>query len=283
MKLIPYLCMASIALGCAPSRSTESKTDSVTTRVDTVITVPAKPEVIKTEPEPPIDASQLTSTPEFPMFSTELHSDDAHEQETMDKLISLTEKFESQKFAAVKSTYTHNYQVGNDYDDALEDRYQTETITWYFNAGRQLCAYTQELKSGAPEEEPELKRSTIYLFEDDKLAAVYSDHFSGGQAYLWNYERIVVPRCPDCGVKLTQDGSTSEGTQVTEVDQEYISTLRDAFEDEYDKTRNDLLFAESIAATSEGYTITVQKPWNETSYALVYTVPASLLKKFRDE
>jgi hypothetical protein len=214
------------------------------------------------------------------MFSEELHSNDSIESETISKLIALREKFEGQKFASIKSTYTKNYQVGNDFDQYLDPRTQTETKVWYYNANRELCAYTHTLKNGAPDEEPELKRSAIYWFENQKLAGIYSDYSSGGQTYTEIHDRIVVPDCPLHCIALTLDGTVSEETQVTAADQEYITNLYTDFQKEYDDVIKDLLRNQNLRTTLDGYAVIVQKPWDDTSYALTYTIARPLYKKF---
>lgn len=268
-----------ISVGCASDKKESATADSTTVVTYTTIATSLDTPTKKSEPEPPIDPAQLDA-PVFPMFSDRVYSDDPNENETLNKIIARKDNSEAQRFARIKSTYTKTYQVGNDYDDVMENRTRSETKIWYINANRELHAYTHEMKSGVLGEEPELQQSTIYWFKNQTLVAAYSDYSSGGQSYMETHERIFLPDCPLSCIRITRDGSVSEGPQVEQTDPTHVTYLYTTFQKEYEDVVKDLLNNQNLKTTSDGYTVMVQKPWDDTSYTLTYTIARPLYKKF---
>ncbi len=278
MKSYSFLLFVTTAIACTPSKSNDLPADSAAVSpnpalIDSVI-IPKKIEV-----EPPIAASQLKA-PAFDMFSDKLYTEDEREITMTKNLSELIEQFKEQKFASIKRAYTVNYKTGNDYDDVLEDQYQTETQIWYYNANRELCAYTHEMEAGAPGEDPDRQTSAIYLFASDTVQAIFSDKFSGGQSFLSTHDRIVTSACPLCGVRLIEDGSVSSGIQVTETSPGEVAGRYELFEGEYQEVLNELSERSLPESTTGDYALTLVKPWNENTYVVNFTIARPLYSKF---
>jgi hypothetical protein len=225
----------SVVVSCTPIKNNETAVDSTQHAPDTLA------KAIPIAVEPPIDISK-TSSPNFPAYSDTIFTEDESEAAITKDLITLLREYKTRKLVKIKSTYSMTYSVGNDGDDSTEDATRTETKTWYYDINRKLSAYTLTSKDAYVQrdvndgsERVSDQKTTIYLFTNEQLTAVYDDHESTNQIFYSDKERIVIAQCPACGVTISEDTSTSEGTKVSPIDQAHVTELSKLFFEEYKK------------------------------------------------
>ncbi len=276
MKPILYFLVFLVALSCAPGKNNETTVDSTQHAPDTIA------KAIPIAVEPPIDISK-TSSPKFPTYSDKIFTEDESEAAITTELMTLLHEYEAKKFVKIKSTYSITYQVGNDGDDSTEDATQTETKTYYYDINRKLSAYTHTSKDAYVQRSVEdgsertiSQKTTIYLFADEQLAAVYDDYESNGQIFYSNKERIVITQCPACGVNTSESTSTSEGVKASPIDQAHVTELSKLFFEEYKKMLIDLQGARIEKISGDNCLFSVQKPWDDKAYILNYSSNQSI-------
>jgi hypothetical protein len=294
-----FTLILSVVASCTPIKNNETAVDSVQHVADTVT------KEVAIAVEPPIDISK-TSLPKFPAYSDSIYSkgedskplaysDSTYtpytptysysintkaEDSITRNLIALLREYETRKFVKIKSTYSITYPVGNDYDDSTEDATQTETKTWYYDINRKLSAYTHTSKNAYVQrdvndgsERVSRQKTTIYLFANEQLIAVYEDYDSNGQIGFSNKERIVAAQCPTCGVKIDSEDSR---ITVSPIDQAHVTELSKLFFEEYKKMLVDLQHERIERISGDNCFFSVQKPWDDRIYELKYSSNQSL-------
>lgn len=98
--------------------------------------------------------------------------------------------------------------------------------SWHLDENKQLRIITAE------RENETVKENSIYLFNDGKLIAAYSDVDMNGMDTQRNRERIAVDKCPDCGVKF--DLFSSQPT-VTVLGESRVNELTAYFNKDYNE------------------------------------------------
>ncbi len=276
MKPMLYCLIYLIVISCAPGKTNETTVDSTLLAPSTLTKEVAAP------PEPPIDVSKISS-PKFPEYSDKIFTEDESEATITNELMALLHEYEARKLLKIKSTYSMTYPVGNDGDDSTEDATLTETNTWYYDANRKLSVYTHTSKDAYVQRDVNdgsermiSQKTTIYLFADEQLSAVYDDYESNGQIYISHKERIVVGQCPICGRKISEDTMTSEGLNVSPIEQNRVSELSKIFFEEYKKMIVDLQRTRIERVSGDNCLFSVQKPWDDRAYTLNYTSNQSI-------
>jgi hypothetical protein len=271
-----FTLILSVVASCTPIKNNETAVDSVQHVADTVT------KEVAIAVEPPIDIGK-TSLPKFPAYSDSIFTQDESEAAITKDLITLLREYKTRKFVKIKSTYSITYPVGNDYDDSTEDATRTETKTWYYDINRKLSAYTLTSKDAYVErdvndgsERVSEQKTTIYLFANEQLAAVYDDYESTNQIFYSDKERIIVAQCPACGIGLHFDTAASEGTKVSPIDQAHVTELSKLFFEEYKKMLVDLQRARIERISGDNCFFSVQKPWDDRIYELKYSSNQSM-------
>jgi hypothetical protein len=116
----------------------------------------------------------FATAPVFRSYSKKVFTDDERESAIITSLDSLFAHY-------LKQTYFSIVSDGK---------------SWHLDENKQLRIITAE------RENETLKENSIYLFNEGKLIAAYSDEDMDGQETQRNRERIAVNRCPDCGVRF---------------------------------------------------------------------------------
>jgi hypothetical protein len=290
-----FTLILSVVVSCTPIKNNETTvdstkniaTDSAATQIEESSTSSSTDESVQYSStvetaEPPIDISK-TSSPNFPAYSDTIFTEDESEAAITKDLITLLREYKTRKLVKIKSTYSMTYPVGNDGDDSTEDATTTETKTWYYDINRKLSAYTLTSKSAYVQrdvndgsERVSNQKTTIYLFTNEQLAAVYDEHESTDQIFYSNKERIVITQCPACGVTISEDTSTSEGTKVSPIDQAHVIELSKLFFEEHKKMLVDLQGARIERISGDNCFFSVQKPWDDRTYTLNYSSNQSM-------
>jgi hypothetical protein len=265
-----------VVVSCTPLKNNETAVDSTQHAPDTVA------KAIPIAVEPPIDISK-TSSPKFPTYSDKIFTEDESEVAITKDLVTLLHEYETRKFVKIKSTYSMTYPVGNDGDDSTEDATRTETKTWYYDINRKLSAYTLTSKDAYVQrdvndgsERVSNQKTTIYFFANEQLAAVYDDYESHDQIGISDKERIIIAQCPACGVKISEDTSTSEGAKTSPIDQAHVTELSKLFFEEYKKMLVDLQGTRIERISGDNCLFSVQKPWDDKAYMLNYSSNQSM-------
>lgn len=140
--------------------------------------------------EPAIDSLALVA-PEFSFYAQTL-SVDNREAKIVHKLAQQIELFNEERYAIIKMSYTHA--------DAVMMGNVVENETWYYNANRQLCAFSSTYKS------ERTSMTSLYLCKDGALLDVISDsEFQDEGPRAYTSVRIVSSLCPLCGLNLSKE------------------------------------------------------------------------------
>lgn len=215
-----------IVASCAKPNSKTDTVDSTQLSADTTVSKTVNPietgQVDKpaAPDEPPIDSALVS--PEFDFYAQTLSSD-KRETKLVNKLSQLVEQFTKEKFVTTRMSYVH--------DDAVGYGKERQEEIWYYNANRQLCAFTSNYKT------ERTTRSELYLFREDNLLALSSDNeFQDEGPRAYSSVRIVSSLCPQCGLTLSkEEESESQEYKADVVDQsdldKYSSDLFTKHED----------------------------------------------------
>jgi hypothetical protein len=271
-----------VVVSCTPIKNNETAagstqnevTDTVTTQIEeTATSSPSDESVQSSSIDETVQFSPTVETAEtfsgtnnkFPTYSGEVFTKDSLEDVTTKALVELLNQYDLQKLESVNSNYVVTYKVGNDGDDSTVDGKTTESKTWYHDSKGQLSAYTLTSESEAYDRVDD-KKTINYLFVNGQLAAVYSYHLSIVQIYFFDREKIMVSQCPDCGVKITDEGSAPTLSKINQAD---VSQLTDEFFKEYDELLKDLKSSTNQKLIGDRYFLKKQKTWDDQ---VVYTV-----------
>ncbi|MEO7989392.1 MAG: hypothetical protein ABI663_07620 [Chryseolinea sp.] len=210
MKIHLLLIIPLVAVSCNQhNNSTGETADSTQVPIDTVVSKTqdsVEPvHVDEAGPdEPSINSSALTA-PEF-NFDPRTISTDNRENKIVDKLAQLVEQYKEEKYATIRMSYTH--------DDAVGMGKINEDETWYYNANRQLCAFSSTFTSART------SRSSFYICSDGELLAVNSDNdFQDEGPRAYTSVRIVSSLCPLCGLTLSKEEEEPQEYQAYPIDQ----------------------------------------------------------------
>lgn len=214
MKTENYLLVVVLVIfaGCSNSGSTNESTSNRQPLADTssAQALPVEAEQQEEEEplpdEPPIDPSALT-TPDF-TFSANTISTDEREKELLEKLDPLVKQYREEKYSTIQRSYI--------YDDAVGYGKVREYETWYYNANRQLRAYTSTYNT------ERTSSNTLYICSDEELLAVSTDNeFQDEGPRAFTSVRIVSSLCPQCGLTLAKEEEEEDFQeyQAYEIDQ----------------------------------------------------------------
>jgi hypothetical protein len=89
-------------------------------------------------------------------------------------------------------------------------------------------------------------------------------------------ERIIIAQCPVCGVKISEDTSTSEGAKTSPINQAHVTELSKLFFEEYKKMLVDLQGTRIERISGDNCLFSVQKPWDDKAYMLNYSSNQSI-------
>jgi hypothetical protein len=194
MKPTLYFLIFLIVLRCAPVKKENDQQDTVAHTTDTVVV------------NPNLNPAFATA-PVFRKYSKKILTDDERESAIVASLDSLFATYLKQKyFSIVSETF--------------------EKKSWHLDENKQLRIITAERKNEV------LNENAIYLFNNGKLIASYSDDDMDGQDTQRNRERIVAAKCPTCGVSFNL---VSYDTSVMAIDETRISELSDRYTKEYNE------------------------------------------------
>lgn len=194
MKPILLLLTISVLAGCTSTKKENNSQDSVASAIDTV--------AVNTSLNP-----ALAAAPVFRTYSKEIFTDDQRESAVMASLDSLLRIYLKQKYFSIASeTY--------------------EKKSWHLDENKQLRIITTERDNEI------IKANSIYLFNEGKLIACYSDGDMDGQDTQRNRERIAVNQCPDCGVQF--DLVSSQITVLAQSEAR-VNELESYFTTDYNK------------------------------------------------
>lgn len=271
-----------MVVSCTPVKNNETATDStqkevtdtLATQIEETATSPSIDESVQSssidetvEFSPTVETAETFSgtNNKFPAYSGEVFTKDSLEDVTTKALVELLKQYDLHTLASVNSNHVVTYKVGNDGDDSTVDGKTTESKTWYYSSNGQLSAYTLTSESEAYDRVDD-KKTINYLFVNGQLAAVYSYHLSIAQIYFLDREKIMVSQCPDCGVKITDEGSAPTLSKINQAD---VVQLTDEFFKEYDELLKDLKSSTNQKLVGDRYFLKKQKTWDDQ---VVYTI-----------
>ena len=130
----------------------------------------------------------FAGTPAFRTYSKEVFTEDEKESSMIASLDSLFGIYLKQKYFSVI----------------------TGGKAWYVDETKRLRILTIERDNET------VKENSIYLFRDGKLIAGYSDVDLSGQDTQRKRERIVVDKCPDCGIAFDALSASATSTVFNE-------------------------------------------------------------------
>jgi hypothetical protein len=182
--------------------------------------------------------------PIFKTYSKKVFTDDEREAAIITSLDSLFSHYLKQKYFSIV----------------------TNGKSWHLDENKQLRIITAE------RENETVKENSIYLFNDGKLIAAYSDVDMDGQDTQRNRERIAVNHCPDCGVRFD---SFSSQPAVTALGESRVNELTGYFNQSYNEVL-DWLAQAPIRMTDGNNSIFERGSPNNARY----TVNTELYNKF---
>lgn len=152
----------------------------------------------------------LGSVPIFRTYSKKTFTDDERESAIVASLDSLFATYLKQKYFSIAS-------------ETFEKK------SWHLDEYKQLRIITTE------RENETVKENSIYLFNNGKLIAYYSNVDMDGQDTQRNRERIVANKCPDCGVRFDL---TSSQIVVNTVEEARLDELASYINQDYKEVLN---------------------------------------------
>ncbi len=227
MKIHLLLIILLVAVSCNQHKNSTVETiDSTQVPIDTVTSkAQDSGESVQIEEqagpdEPPINSSALTA-PEF-IFSAQTISSDTRETKIVSKLAQLVEQYKEEKYATIKMSYT--------YDDAVGMGKVNEDETWYYNANRELCAFSSTYNTART------TMSSFYICSDGELLAASSDNeFQDEGPRSFTSVRIVSSLCPLCGLTLSkEEEEDSQEYQAEVIDQSSLDKYTTDFFTKHD-------------------------------------------------
>ena len=269
MKTEGYLLLVIIIVltNCSQPSSKEEVSDTAQIQTDTGVKVLDSIETNQivesvASNEPPIEPSALAA-PAFSFYAQTL-STDKRETEMVNKLSQLIQQSGKEKFVTMERSYI--------YDDPVVMGKINEIETWYYNANRELSAFSSTYKS------ERTTMSSLYLCGEGKVLALSSDNeFQDEGPRAYTSIRIVSSLCPHCGLNLSlEEESEQEGYQVTELGQSDL----DQFSNDFFNKHNDMLkiFGEinTITKMEDRFSAFVLV----NSDTIKYSIDANLITKF---
>ncbi len=270
MKIFVALFIIIFLATCsAPKSETESTIDSTSTSQDSLTNPPLSTEIVdavEEQPdldEPPIDLSDLSSALEF-NFHAETISTDNRETEIVNKLAQLVEQCKDKKYATIKMSYTH--------DDAVGMGKVNEDEIWYYNANRQLCAFSSTYNSART------SMSSIYICRDGELLVVSSDNeFQDEGPRAYTSVRIVSSLCPLCGLTLSKEEEEDfQEYQAYEIDQSSLDQYATDFFTKHEDMLDTFREIKDLTKMGERYSAFVFV----NSDTIKYSIDSNLVNKF---
>ncbi len=170
MKISIVIFILGITFSCTQQKNQKETAPTS----DTVIDIPATAyRTDKAEGNANLNPAFAT-VPVFRTYSKKVFTNDVQESAIVTSLDSLFVHYLKQSYFSIVS----------------------DRKSWHLNENKQLRIITVE------RENETVKEISIYLFDDGKLIAAYSDVDMDGQDTQRNRERIAIKNCPDCGVRF---------------------------------------------------------------------------------
>ncbi len=269
MKIYLLLIIPIVAASCNQhNNSTVETADSIQVPIDTVISM-AQDSVETVQvvdqagvDESPMNSSTLTS-PEF-IFSPQTISSDNRETKIVSKLAQLVEQYKEEKYATIKMSYTH--------DDAVGMGKVNEDEIWYYNANRQLCAFSSTYNTART------TMSSIYICSDRELLAASSDNeFQDEGPRAYTSVRIASSLCPICGLTLSKEEEEEpQEYQAYPIDQSSLDQYSTDFFTKHEDMLNSFREITNLTKMGERYSALVLV-YSDT---IKYSVDPNLVDEF---
>jgi hypothetical protein len=243
--------------------TTQIQTDTTASSVLNPIEIEIEQVDEPVEPdEPPIDLVILES-PEFSFFAQTLSSD-KRETKLVIKLNQLLEQFRAAKFVAIRMWYVR--------DDAVGMGKERQDETWYYNANRQLCAFSGTYKT------ERTTRSELYLCKEGELLALTSDNeFQDEGPHAYTSVRIVSSLCPQCGLTLSkeEEGEIKE-YESTVIEQSDLDKYSNDFFSKHEEMLKGFKEVTTLTKIGDRYSAFVFV----NSDTIKYSIDSNLINKF---
>lgn len=186
----------------------------------------------------------LATKPIFKNYSSEVLTEDERESTIVTSLASLLAIYLMQQYFSIVS----------------------DGKAWHLDEKKQLRVITIE------KENETLKENSIYLFNEGKLIAWYSDADMSGMDTQRNRERVAVNKCPDCGIRVDL---MSGQPNVTVLGESRVNELTKYFNDDYNSVLTWLAQAPIRSIVGNNCVFERSSPTNAR-----YTVNNELYNKF---
>jgi hypothetical protein len=182
----------------------------------------------------------------------------------VDKLAQLVEQYKEEKYATIRMSYTH--------DDAVGMGKINEDETWYYNANRQLRAFSSTFKS------ERTSMSSFYICSDGELLAVSSDNdFQDEGPRAYTSVRIVSSLCPLCGLTLSKEEEEDvQEYQAYPIDQSSFDQYATDFFTKHEDMLNTFKQVTNLTEMGERYSALVLV-YSDT---IKYSVDPNLVNEF---
>jgi hypothetical protein len=216
-RLTIYTLILLVVVSCTPAKKEAALVDSLKVSPDTLSQNENSysPSVNNDPPEP----SSIF------FYLEETFTEDEREATVTQELIELLKKYEAGNYLTIRNEYSANYpeEVG---PDEFMNVSEYKTKTWFYDSLNRLQCFTIDYEYRVSEDRYS-NMSTIYLFSNDSLIAVYEDKDESIQVTSQTHTRVVANRCPACGTLV--NATMSDTYQVSEFDFSFLEGVSRVF------------------------------------------------------